>query len=202
MERTGAKAERTYQSGKTQRRNANKKKCLLRRRMLAQSAMASPAQNPPIQVVDVDVPNALSNISMPIGSTTKARFGDTLIAEFKETEKAHCSDHTVVLMKKTAEVSDTQETALSVIEPLKLSQCQAMSYKMLSLLKMMKRTLKKTNPIKWILTTLLFVCESKTILLLMLVKRNGEIQIDIVSFCYMQKTRDILIVLAKSFRFR
>ena len=68
MERTGAKAERTYQSGKTRRRNANKKKCLRRRRMLAQSAMASPAQNPPIQVVDVDVPNALSNISMPIGS--------------------------------------------------------------------------------------------------------------------------------------
>ena len=116
MERTGAKAERTYQSGKTRRRNANKKKCLLRRRMLAQSAMASPAQNPPILVVDVDVPNALSNISIPIGSTTKARSGDTLIAEFKETEKAHCSNHTVVLMKKTAEVSDTQETSLSVME--------------------------------------------------------------------------------------
>jgi len=116
MERTGAKAERTYQSGKTRRRNANKKKCLLRRRMLAQSAMASPAQNPPIQVVDLDVPNALSNISMSVRSTTKARSGDTLIAELKQTEKAHCSNHTVVLMKETAEVSDTQETALSVME--------------------------------------------------------------------------------------
>ena len=127
MERTGAKAERTYQSGKTRRRNANKKKCLLRRRMLAQSAMASPAQNPPIQVVDVDVPNALSNISMPIGSTTKARSGDTLIAELKETEKPLCSNHTVVLMKKTAEVSDTQETSLSVMESLETTETESVS---------------------------------------------------------------------------
>ena len=132
MERTGAKAEHSYQSGKIRRRNANKKKCLQRRWMMAQSAMASPAQNLSIQVVDLDVPNELSNLSMSVNSTTKAHSGDTLIAELKQTEKAysgdtliaelkqtvkaHCSDHIVVLMKETAEVSVTQETAISVME--------------------------------------------------------------------------------------
>ena len=72
MERTGAKAERIYQSGKTRRRNANKKKCLQKRRMMARSAMASHAQNPSIQVVDLDVPNELSNLSISVKSTTKA----------------------------------------------------------------------------------------------------------------------------------
>ena len=116
MERTGAKAERIYQSGKTRRRNANKKKCLQKRRMMARSAMASHAQNPSIQVVDLDVPNELSNLSISVKSTTKAHSNDTLIAEHKQTEKAHCSNHIVVLMKETAEVSGTQETALSVME--------------------------------------------------------------------------------------
>ena len=87
MERTGAKAERIYQSGKTRRRNANKKKCLQKRRMMARSAMASHAQNPSIQVVDLDVPNELSNLSISVKSTTKAHSNDTLIAEHKQTEK-------------------------------------------------------------------------------------------------------------------
>ena len=46
MERTGAIAERIIQNGKTRRRNANKRKCLRKLRIMARSVMASNAQCP------------------------------------------------------------------------------------------------------------------------------------------------------------
>ena len=116
MERTGAKAERIYQSGKTRCRNANKKKCLKKLRIMARSVMASNAQNPPIQVVDLDVSTEFPDLSIPVNSIMKANSSDTRVAEHNQTEKVDFPNRTVLSMKETAEVSGNLETILSPME--------------------------------------------------------------------------------------
>ena len=71
MERAGAIAERIIQNGKTRRRNANKRKCLRKLRIMARSVMASNAQCPLIRLADSDVSTEFSERSVPVNSNQK-----------------------------------------------------------------------------------------------------------------------------------